>query len=216
MSGTGGPEGCAEIRRVLAPGADSLAEAHRLLLEQSLGRTEQAIVLHAGAVAAGGRALLILGESWAGKTTLVQALCERGFELLSDDYAPLRCSDLRVLPFPRALGRRSPGVTAGEPPLRARQWIDPCTLAVLALDPLPVGAIAALAPPGPGAPPAGLRPLPATETLAFLMAAVRNPQGGSTSVDFVERLAALAATVPAAALARGPLSDMARAAAALL
>jgi hypothetical protein len=216
LTGAGGPGGAGELRRALAPDADPLAEAHRLLLEQSLGRTTRAIVLHAGAVAAGDRALLILGESWAGKTTLVQALCERGFELLSDDYAPLRASDLKVLPFPRALGLRSPGVTPQQPPLRTRRWIDPRAMASLACAPLPVGAIAVLAPPGPDVPPAGLRPLSTAEALAFLVAAVRNPGEGAVGAEFNERLVALAASAPAAALARGRVSDMARAAAALL
>jgi hypothetical protein len=110
------------------------------------------------------------------------------------------------------------------PPLRSRRWIDPLTLAKLALDPLPVGAIVVLATAGPGSPPARLRPLPATQTLAHLLAAVRNPEApaappdleaGTVPAAFVERLAALAARVPAAALVRGPVAEMARAAASL-
>lgn len=202
-----------ELRRPLPPGADPLPEAHRLLLEATLGRERGHCVLHAGAVASGGRALLVLGASWAGKTTLVEALLQRGFALLSDDYAPLRAPDLRVVPFPRALGRRVSVPAPQAPPLLAREWTDPHDLAPLVTEPVPVGAVVVLEEASPTAPPAALRPLAATETLVHLLAALRNPD---SAPDAVARLAALAASVPAARLPRGPVEAMARAAAALL
>ena len=43
------------------------------------------LVLHANAVAKDGRAVLLLGTSGAGKTTITRALLERGCELITDD-----------------------------------------------------------------------------------------------------------------------------------
>ncbi len=219
-------EGGLDLRRPVPPGGDPLAEAHRLLLESTLARTREYLVLHAGAVGRGGRALLVLGESWAGKTTLVEALAGLGFALLSDDYAPLRVSDLRVAPFPRALGRRAGTRSPAAPPLRAREWVDPLELAELVTEPLPVGAIAVLAQSPPAAPPAAFFPLTASEALAHLRAALRNPhptQGIQISGaappapdELTARLAALAGSVPCALLARGGAAAMARSAAALL
>jgi len=48
-----------------------------------------AFPLHAGAVAADGRAALIMGPSGAGKSTTLAALVRRGFPLISDDVAVL-------------------------------------------------------------------------------------------------------------------------------
>jgi hypothetical protein len=47
------------------------------------------LVLHATAVAIGGRALAILGEKGAGKSTLAAALTRRGHRLLSDDIVAI-------------------------------------------------------------------------------------------------------------------------------
>jgi len=213
------------VRCSLSPGADPRVEAHRLLLESTLGGAPNHCVLHAGAVAAGGRALLILGESWAGKTSLVEVFLQRGFALLSDDYAPVQISDLRIVPFPRALGRRAGAPAAGAPPLLARDWVDPGALAKLAGFPVPVGAIAILGEASAACPPGSLRPLAAAQSLNQLLAALRNPGGGRgdpaesgarPAPEQVACLAALAASVPAARLARGPLEAMARAAAGLL
>lgn len=194
-------------RAVHATGPHPVAGAHRLLLEHALGEAQDVWVLHAGAVALNGRALLLLGESWAGKTTLASALAARGGALLSDDYAPVRASDLRVLPFPRALGVRTAGVDPQAPPLVARRWVDPATVAALAPEPVPIGSLVVLEESGPGAPPAALRPLTPAQTLVHLLQALRNP---ATCPDPALHLAALAARVPAAALARGPLDKMVR------
>jgi len=191
----------------LSSGPQPIAGAHRLLLEHTLGEAADVWVLHAGAVALNGRALLLLGESWAGKTTLVSALVARGGALLSDDYAPVRASDLCVVPFPRALGVRAGRVDPLAPPLLARRWVDPVTVAALAPDPVPIGGLVVLEESTLSAPPATLRPLTPAQTLVHLLQALRNPQ---TCPDPVPHLAALAARVPAAALARGPLDEMAR------
>jgi hypothetical protein len=47
------------------------------------------LVLHASAIAAGGRAMLFCGPSGAGKSTLAAMLCRRGYALLNDDVCNL-------------------------------------------------------------------------------------------------------------------------------
>ncbi len=58
--------------------------------------------VHAGVVACDGRALVIPGESFSGKTTLVGALVEAGATYYSDEYAVLDQAGL-VHPYPRPL-----------------------------------------------------------------------------------------------------------------
>ncbi len=65
---------------------------------QSRGR----VVLHGGAVEIGGRAVLVLGQSGAGKSTTVAALLERGHRFVTDDLCVLDRSDgvWRIDPAP--------------------------------------------------------------------------------------------------------------------
>lgn len=65
------------------------------------------IFVHAGVVAQEGKALLIPGESFSGKTTLVRALVEQGATYYSDEYAVLDDGG-RVHPYPRRLSIREP------------------------------------------------------------------------------------------------------------
>ena len=70
--------------------------------------------LHAGAVASGGKAVLLIGPWGSGKSTLAAQLCKRGWHYLSDDIAPLDPVSSRVHPFPlkpvrrKEAGRRLP------------------------------------------------------------------------------------------------------------
>lgn len=64
------------------------------------------VFVHAGVVAHGGRALVIPGQSFSGKTTLVAALVEAGASYCSDEYAVLD-RDGRVHPYARRLSIRS-------------------------------------------------------------------------------------------------------------
>lgn len=55
--------------------------------------------LHAGAVAVGDRAILVAGNSGAGKSSVTAALVRQGASLLAEDLCPLSLSDeMRVLP----------------------------------------------------------------------------------------------------------------------
>ena len=71
------------------------------------------IFVHAGAVARGGKALLIPGESFSGKTTLVAALVQAGATYYSDEYAVLDAEG-KVHPYARALSIRNGGRAAQE------------------------------------------------------------------------------------------------------
>ena len=62
--------------------------------------------MHAGAVARLDGALLIAGSSGQGKSTLTTMLCDRGWQLMSDDVAPVRMIDDMVLPFYQSPTRR--------------------------------------------------------------------------------------------------------------
>lgn len=63
------------------------------------------IFLHAGVVGWRGRALIIPGSSFAGKTTLVAELLKNGAEYYSDEYAVLDSQGL-VYPYPKMLSMR--------------------------------------------------------------------------------------------------------------
>lgn len=63
---------------------------------------EKVLFLHCGVVKVEQKAWLFPGDSKAGKSTLVHALCERGAVFYSDEYAVLDRSGL-VYPYPRPL-----------------------------------------------------------------------------------------------------------------
>ena len=80
-------EGGREIRIQLEPGVEP-ADAQVYLLGSAFGILQHQrgrMVLHASAVAVGGRAALFAGPSGAGKSTLAAALNRRGYPCVSDD-----------------------------------------------------------------------------------------------------------------------------------
>jgi hypothetical protein len=68
--------------------------------------TDQAVFVHAGVVAWHGRALILPGPSYSGKSTLVAALIEAGATYYSDEYAVIDLEG-RIRAFPRHLRLRS-------------------------------------------------------------------------------------------------------------
>lgn len=68
--------------------------------------TRGPIFVHAGVAVWGGRAIVIPGRSYAGKSTLTEALLQAGAIYYSDDYAPIDAGGL-VHPFPRHLRLRN-------------------------------------------------------------------------------------------------------------
>lgn len=100
-----------------APSAEAVASA---LLGWLLAGHDR-FVVHGGAVARGGRALLVLGGSGAGKSTLVAAAIEHGWQALSDDLVVLEAvgGEVRVHGLHRApavpMEIGGPVVDAGTP-----------------------------------------------------------------------------------------------------
>ena len=66
------------------------------------------VFVHAGVVAVDGRAVVIPGRSFAGKTTLVAELVRAGAEYYSDEFAVIDPNG-RVHPYPRPLSIRRDG-----------------------------------------------------------------------------------------------------------
>ena len=94
---------------------DKVVEAleHDMPLEIG-ARTRQWVFVHAGVVGLGGRALLLPGRSFAGKSTLVEGLVRAGATYYSDEFAVLD-REGRVHPFARPLSRRAAGEFKGQP-----------------------------------------------------------------------------------------------------
>lgn len=80
--------------------------AFLFLLEEMMDRIDGSLVLHASAVSAKGRGVMLAGPALAGKSTLVLELLSQGHSFLSDDAAPLERRTGRLLPYPRAVGIR--------------------------------------------------------------------------------------------------------------
>ena len=76
-----------------------------MLCLAELLRTRGLYFLHAGAVEANGRSLLVVGTSGAGKSTMTTALAGLGLPLLSDDtvFVDATGSELLIQPFPDEL-----------------------------------------------------------------------------------------------------------------
>jgi hypothetical protein len=78
------------------------AVEERVTIEAQLRRHDLYFV-HAGVVQSRGGAVLLSGESGAGKSILTLALLHHGFEYLSDELAPIDLDGLRVHPYPHAI-----------------------------------------------------------------------------------------------------------------
>ena len=73
---------------------------------QFVGSRPDLFWMHAGAVEKNGNSIVIAGKSGQGKSTLVTQLFQRGWNVLSDEYAPIRLDANEVLPYPRTPRRR--------------------------------------------------------------------------------------------------------------
>lgn len=93
------------------------------------------VFVHAGVVARDGKAIVIPGPSFSGKSTLVAAMVGAGATYFSDEYAVFDASGL-VHPYPKHISIRTEGV----PAKRTNQ--HPHSLgAAIATDPAPVGLV---------------------------------------------------------------------------
>jgi hypothetical protein len=112
----------AVLASVATPTTSPASARHRCLtalLESSRHGRRWLGILHASAVAAGGKCVLISGQSGAGKSTLSAALVAAGASFVTDDYAPLEQGSWRVWPVPYA-----PSVKRGSWRLLSRHFPD--------------------------------------------------------------------------------------------
>ena len=84
---------------------DILHEMENRVFLRVAEHARKRVFVHAGVVERNGRALVLPGKSFAGKTTLVRALLEAGATYYSDDAAVLDENGL-VHPYPRRLAVR--------------------------------------------------------------------------------------------------------------
>jgi len=68
------------------------------------------LLLHAGVVERGGRAIVMPAMPGSGKSTLTAALTLRGFRLLSDEFGVLRLGDARLLRMLRPLALKNESI----------------------------------------------------------------------------------------------------------
>ncbi len=91
------------------------ADTHFPLLEWGVNwafatRSNHCLLLHAGVVERGGRAVVLPALPASGKSTLTAALSTRGFRLLSDEFAVVRLADTALLPIPRAVALKNESI----------------------------------------------------------------------------------------------------------
>jgi hypothetical protein len=124
--GGDGISGSADLRIALEV-LDSRLRAHIAL------NAPDHIFLHAGVVGHAGRAIVIPGKSFSGKTTLVTELVRAGATYYSDEFAALDDGGL-VHPYPKPLSIRSGGLSQVDHAVEAIGG-------VAGAEPLPVGLV---------------------------------------------------------------------------
>ncbi len=115
------------------------SELRKLVAAQAPDR----VFVHAGAVAHRGGAIVVPGDSFSGKTTLVAALVRAGAEYYSDEYAVL--DELgRVHPYakPLSIRRPHPERASSQPvaSLGGKAGVEPVPVNVIAATPFRPGA----------------------------------------------------------------------------
>ena len=99
--------GAQRLARSLA--LDAVLDAFESNLQITVAElSPRRLFVHAGVVEWKGKAIVIPGLSFSGKTTLVKHLVQAGARYYSDEYAVLDGQGL-VYPYPRPLGLRSDG-----------------------------------------------------------------------------------------------------------
>jgi len=68
------------------------------------------LLLHAGVVERGGRAIVMPAMPGSGKSTLTAALSLRGYRLLSDEFGVVRLADSRLLPLLRPVALKNASI----------------------------------------------------------------------------------------------------------
>jgi len=98
-----------------APFAPFPADTHLPLLEWGLNwcianNCNQFLLLHAGAVERGGRAVLLPAQPGSGKSTLTAALTCSGFRLLSDEFGVVNLDNGMLLPLVRPIALKNESI----------------------------------------------------------------------------------------------------------
>lgn len=139
-------QGCerAGVRRLHVLYVDSMPVARGAVLDQVLAALETDLYLyttqatsdmtflHAGVVGWQGRAIVVPGRSFSGKTTLVREMLRLGATYYSDEFAPVDNSGW-VHPFARPLGIRE------EPAYAQTKYTAETLGAASGVKPLPMG-----------------------------------------------------------------------------
>jgi hypothetical protein len=85
------------------------------LLSLLIQNLDSHLLIHAGAVAAGDRGLLLPARAGSGKTTLTASLIRSGFSYATDEMAVIGTADSLLQPFPKALNLKTPSLQLLEP-----------------------------------------------------------------------------------------------------
>lgn len=114
---------------------DHVLDALRRELQLLVGEcAREHVFVHAGVVGWNGRAIIMPGRTFTGKSRLVAALVSAGASYYSDEFAVLDTAG-RVHPFARPISIRRDSDHVGEP-------VDPATLGgTVGQEPLPVGLV---------------------------------------------------------------------------
>lgn len=80
----------------------------RLLNDRKLDAEPDLLHLHGAAVSRGERAVVLLGRSGAGKSTVCAALVRAGWSYVTDEQVTIRPDDGQLVPYPRPITLRRP------------------------------------------------------------------------------------------------------------
>jgi len=117
-------------------GFDSAIDSLRSSMQLLVGEfAKDRVFVHAGAVGWKGRAILLPGKSFVGKSRFVAALIQAGAQLYSDEYAVLSADGL-VHPYVQPISIRDEETHAGHP-----VTADELGPAGVGKEPIPVGLV---------------------------------------------------------------------------
>jgi hypothetical protein len=85
------------------PNAQNEVDVYGVVLGTLLNRVRSHYLIHAGAVARQGQAVILAADAMHGKSTLTLELVRRGYKFLSDEFAAINRANGRIDPFPRCL-----------------------------------------------------------------------------------------------------------------
>ena len=90
----------------LPNGKTRMDDINYYVVREILQQVESHFLIHSGVVSKNKKGILLVGDAYYGKTTLVLELVRRGYFFLSDEMAAIGRSDKKVYPFPRCLSIR--------------------------------------------------------------------------------------------------------------